>query len=375
MSEASASRARILVVDDNEQNRALVEATVEAEGHEAILAAGGEEGIAAFDREKPDCVLLDVRMPRIDGFAVCKHIRASPGGADVPVIFLTALRDVETFDRALAAGADDFLTKPVLPTELAVRLHAALEIRRLGAELREHYALIRRQRDDLMRLQLQKEMLMAFVVHDLKNPVGAMDLLAQSLIRDRSLPAEARETAALIRGSARQLGRLVQNLLDLSKSEEGKLVPRIARVDLRTLAADVREGLSPTAAASKVDLALAIEAAEVTADPDLLRRVLENLVENAIRHAPRGTAVTLSSAAQGGGVELRVTDRGAGIPPEAREQVFARFVQLDHASPVSSRAGRGLGLAFCKIAVEAHGGTIWIEDAGPGAAMCLRLPA
>ncbi|MDI1476460.1 hybrid sensor histidine kinase/response regulator [Polyangium sp. y55x31] len=365
---------RILAVDDNEQNRALVAATVDAEGYEVILASNGEEGLRAFEQAAPDCVLLDVRMPGLDGFAVCERIRALPGGADVPIIFLTALRDVDTFDRALLVGADDFLTKPVRPTELVVRIQAALRLRRLSAELRDHYDLIRRQRDDLMRLQLQKEMLMSFVIHDLKNPVGAMDLLAQALVRDRALPEDARDTAAQIRGSARRLMRLIHNLLDLSKGEEGKLVPKRTNVNLRALVDVVRETFEAHARAMRVTLEADVEALDLVVDQDLFQRVLENLTENAIRHAPGRSAVRLSAAQLEREVEVRVTDRGPGIPVEMRERIFDRFVQLDASSDVASRSGRGLGLSFCKIAVEAHGGRIWVEDAAPGTMVCVRVP-
>ena len=156
--------------------------TLEDEGYRVVLANGGAEAIAAFETERPDCVLLDVRMPEVDGFAVCERIRALPPAAETPILFLTALRDVDTFDRALRAGGDDFLTKPVRPTELVVRVQTALKLRRMSVELREHYDLLKQQRDDLMRLQLQKERLMAFVVHDLKNPVNSMDLHAQLLL-------------------------------------------------------------------------------------------------------------------------------------------------------------------------------------------------
>jgi signal transduction histidine kinase len=327
--------------------------------------------LRAFERDPPDCVLLDVRMPGLDGFAVCERIRALPGGADVPIVFLTALRDVETFDRALLAGADDFLTKPVRPTELVVRVQAALRLRRLSAELRDHYELIRRQRDDLVRLGLQKEMLMAFVVHDLKNPVGSMDLLAQTLLRDRALP---QDTAGQIRGAARQLLRLIHNLLDISKSEEGKLAPKRVEIDLHALLDEIRGEFAAQAQAARVTLEAAASTPALVADQDLIRRVLENLTENAIRHAPRGSAVRIHAERRDGGAELLVTDRGAGIPTELRERVFDRFVQLDRADGAASRGGRGLGLTFCKLAVEAHGGRIWVEDAAPGTTVCVRLP-
>lgn len=374
MPQSTELSAKILVVDDNEQNRALVQATIDGEGYEVILAESGEVALRAFEREPPDCVLLDVRMPGLDGFAVCERIRALPGGAEVPIIFLTALRDVDTFDRALLAGADDFLTKPVRPTELIVRVQSALKLRRLGAELRDHYALIRRQRDDLTRLGLQKEMLMAFVIHDLKNPVASMDLLAQVLVRDRALSEDAHETASQIRGAARHLMRLIHNLLDISKSEEGKLVPRRVDVDLHGLMNEVHETFDVQARTGQVTLERAVEVPRLMADRDLLQRVLENLTENAIRHAPQGSAVRVSIERRDREVEVRVTDRGVGIPVEMREKIFDRFVQLDSSSGAASRSGRGLGLTFCKLAVEAHGGRVWVEDAAPGTIICVRLP-
>jgi signal transduction histidine kinase len=116
-----------------------------------------------------------------------------------------------------------------------------------------------------------------------------------------------------------------------------------------------------------------VPATTVQADIDLLRRVLENLLDNAIRHAPSGSRVRVVASPAQDGVELRVADAGKGIAPEMRDKVFERFVQVD-GSAVASRSGRGLGLTFCKLAVESHGGSIWIEDAAPGAVFCVRLP-
>jgi two-component system, sensor histidine kinase and response regulator len=373
MAEVPAEKARILVVDDNEQNRALAQATLEDEGCEVVLAAGGEEALRSFESGLPDCVLLDVRMPGMDGFEVCTRIRALPSGGDVPIVFLTAQRDLDTFDAALRAGADDFLTKPVRPTELVLRVQAALKFRRLNAANREYYDLVRRQRDDLMRLQLQKERLTAFVVHDLKNPVSTMDLHAQVILRDKGVSERVRASAESIRDEVRSLMRLVLNLLDISKSEEGRLAPVIVDVELPALIATVFEALGVRARAKTISLESKIEAPKVRADIDLLRRVLENLLENALRHAPEDSVVRVSTAECDGEFELRVCDTGAGVPEALRESVFERFVQGESASQAQTRAGRGLGLAFCRLAVEAHGGRIWIEDGAPGAVFCVRL--
>ena len=373
-SSFEAQSQTILVVDDNEANRSLARHTLEDEGFRVLLASGGEEGIALFEREHPDCVLLDVRMPGIDGFAACERIRALPGGLETPVVFLTALRDVDTFDRALRAGGVDFLTKPVRPTELVIRVQSALKLRRMGAELREHYELLRHQRDDLLRLQLQKERLMAFVVHDLKNPVNAMDLHAQVLIRDRSLPESARESATQIRVAARQLNRMILNLLDVSKADEGKLSAKADQVDLAAMVDAVTGELELAASERQVTFEVSLESATLVADEDLLRRTLANLLENAVRHAPRGSFVRVIAGRSEGATELRVADAGPGVPARLKESIFDPFVQLDPQSSLSSRSGRGLGLAFCRLAAEAHGGRIWIEDANPGAVFAVRLP-
>lgn len=363
--------ARVLVVDDNAQNRALAQATLEDEGYEVVLASDGAAAIEAFTAHHPACILLDIQMPGMDGVTACEQIRALPGGDEVAIVFITAQRDVDTFDRALAAGGDDFLTKPVRPSELVVRVHAALRIRRLAGERSELYAQVKSQRDALQRLQLQKEQLVGFLVHDLKNPVSTIELQAQRLLRDPTAGERARSVAETIRDETRALLRMILNLLDLGRADEGRLVPVRAAVDLREFADAVVEELRVRAAASSVDLTATVTATRpVHADRELMQRVLANLVDNAIRHAPEGSAISVSAVQTDDGLELRVRDNGPGVPLDLRERVFQRF----ESGGTATRTNRGLGLAFCKLAVEAHGGRIWIEDASPGAVFCVRLP-
>jgi two-component system, sensor histidine kinase and response regulator len=195
---APPSTSTILVVDDNASNRALVRATLEGEGYHVVLAGGGLDGVAAFEREPSGCVLLDVRMPDLDGFEVCARIRALPGGDDVPIVFVTALRDVDTFDRALRAGGDDFLPKPLHPAELVLRVRAALKLCHLRRERDDLCEILRQQRNDLMRASLSKEQLAVFLVHDLKNPVNTMALNAQLILRDAEARSTSRAAAASI---------------------------------------------------------------------------------------------------------------------------------------------------------------------------------
>lgn len=375
MVETAETKPFVLVVDDNEQNRELAKATLECEDFDVALAASGEVALASFAKRRPDCVLLDIRMPGMDGIETCRRLRALPGGEAVPILFLTASRDVDAFDAAQLAGGNDFLTKPVQPTELLLRVQTALRLRRLDASNAEYFELVRRQRDDLMRLQLQKERLSSFVVHDLKNPVSSIDLSAQLLQRDKKLPAETREVADAIRVEVALLMRMILNLLDITKGEEGELTTAIASIDLAALAGGVIDGLQTRARAKQVNVTSQLgELTTISADPDLLRRVLENLLDNALRYAPKGSTVLLSAKAVPGAVELRVADQGQGVPEELRETVFDRYVQLGAGAHSAQRTGRGLGLTFCRLAVEAHGGQIHVEGGDPGAVFCIRLP-
>lgn len=361
----------VLVVDDNPENRALARAILEDEGFTVRLATSGAEALAAFEREPADCVLLDIRMPGLDGIVVCGRLRQLPGGADVPILFLTAQRDVDTFDRAREAGGDDFLTKPVRPGELIARVGAATKLRRMAVERRELFDVVRAQRADLMRLQLQKEHLVAFLVHDLKNPVNSISLQCERIARDASAGARARDAGTRIQTETRALLRMITNLLDLSRADEGGLAPARQELQLAELLAEVEGAMQPRARETQVALIVRAGEATISADRDLLLRTLENLVDNALRYAPESSTVTVTATADEDGAELRVADAGPGVPDDQRGRVFERFAQGEGAR---ARTSRGLGLAFCKLAVEAHGGRIWIEDAAPGAVFCIRIP-
>jgi two-component system sensor histidine kinase/response regulator len=372
---ASRAKSFVLVVDDTDANRALARATLEAEGHEVAVASNGADALRQFAERAPDCVVLDVRMPDIDGLEVCRRMRALENGRATPIVFCTALRDVDVFDEALAAGGNDFVTKPVRPTELAVRVQTALALGRVAAENRAYVELARRQRDELVRLQLQKERLTEFLVHDLKNPVNAMDLHAQLILRDRSCSPAARDSATRIRDDVRSLLRLILDLLDLSKGDEGSLALLRTEIDLAPFIEEIRGSFEARGSARHLQIAASVAPGVVRADASLLRRVVENLLENALRYAPERSTVGIAASLRDGALEVRVSDEGAGVPDDLRDRIFERFVQVEAGDHRAERTGRGLGLAFSKLAVEAHGGRIWVEGADPGATFVFRIPA
>jgi two-component system sensor histidine kinase/response regulator len=357
----------VLVADYNAENRALAKATLEDEGYTVVLANDGAQAVEAFRREQPACILMDIRMPVLDGIEACEQIRALPGGVEVAIIFVTAQREVETFDRALAVGGDDFITKPFRPSELVVRVQTALRLRRIATERSELTEQIKHQRDQLQRLQLQREQFTAFLVHDLKNPVNSIELQAQIVVRDKTASDRLKRAAHGIQQESRALLRMITNLLDIAKADEGRLAPARQQVDAAKLVHAVVEELDTRATNAGVTLTAHAEGT-LDVDPDLMHRVLANLVENAIRHAPEGSAIKVDVDDRQGHREIRVADAGPGVPPEARNKVFERFE-----SAKATSTNRGLGLAFCKIAVEAHGGKIWVEDARPGAVFVVRL--
>ncbi|HET9988905.1 MAG TPA: ATP-binding protein, partial [Kofleriaceae bacterium] len=304
----------------------------------------------------------------MDGIEVCTRIRARPDGDRIAILFLTAERDVATFDRALEAGGDDFITKPFRAGELIARMQTALRLRELAMANDGHMIELKHQRDTLHRLQLQKEQLTQFLVHDFKNPVNAIQLQAQRVLRSAGEP-RAIDAAEKITSEARALMRMITDLLDLGRAEEGLLVPARAPAVVGDLVGATLEELRPLATASQIALVADVTAEAAELDRDLVHRVLANLIDNAIRHAPEQSTVTISARSSARGLELRVSDQGPGVPEALRPHVFDRFVTKS-----DSRTSRGLGLAFCRVAVEAHGGRIWIEDAAPGAVFAFDLP-
>ena len=368
----AALHERILVVDDTEQNRELAEEYLVAGGYTVSLAESGARAVAEFEANPPDLVLLDILMPGMDGFATCARIRQLPEGPGTPIVFLTAATDFDTHARALESGADDFLTKPISRTELHIRVRSLLRIKRLTDELR-------RQNEALLRSQRQKSDIVGHLVHDLKNPLTSITLAATLLSRDTTLPEKPRKNARVIQRSAAALGALVANMLDINTHEDGALIPQKSTFDLAEVVREVASDMESRT--TETGHRLIVEASRgpgtVFADRALIRRVAENLVDNALKYTPAETTIWLETrAAANGSAELRVRDDGPGIPVANRVKIFEKYVQLDDPSTPGSRNGRGLGLAFCRLAVGLHGGQIWVEANEPrGASFCVRLPA
>jgi signal transduction histidine kinase len=371
----------VLVIEDNvEMSRFLVDCL--RDDYRVATAFDGREGLAQAVALKPDCVLADVMMPVMGGEALVRALRASPELESIPIVVLTAKADDELRVRLLREGVQDYLTKPVVPEELCVRVRNVVTLKRTrdvlqGAVSSQHHDLAVLA-DRLAAANRAKDEFLAVLSHELRTPL--MPILTWSvLIREQSVDAATREQGLLaIERNAKLQAHVVDDLLDVSRVITGKL-----RLNLRPVAVDpvvhaAIDSLRPTADAKGVRLEAVVDAdpALVSGDPERLQQVVWNLVSNAIKFTSRGGRIEARLSQDGEHVRLVVTDDGAGIAPAMLPRLFDRFWQAD-SSITRAHGGLGLGLAVVRHLVELHGGSVHAhsEGEGRGATLTVTLPA
>jgi signal transduction histidine kinase len=245
-----------------------------------------------------------------------------------------------------------------------VEVYTALEdrVRERTLELEAAQRDLSAKHDALVELQRQKAALSALVVHDLKSPACTILLSASQRLHAADLPTSDRRSWSRVQCAAAHIHRTALNLLDIANSEDGGLVAKPEPIDVSALLAEAREDLCPQAERREITIEIACDVPPnaLHADRNLLRRVLQNLLDNAVRHSPTRATVRVEACALESGVEIAVRDEGPGVPPALRERVFDRYRRLAREGDASSDFG--LGLTFCRLAVEAHGGTIAIDD-------------
>ncbi len=365
--ESTPTAASVLVVEDTIANLRLLSDLLGRQGYEVRAVTNGRHALQAVERDPPDLILLDINMPELDGYEVCRRLKAADQSRDVPVIVLTALTDTADMVRAFEAGAVDYVTKPFRFEEVLARVKTHLALRRAQAELAGNYArlgALERMRDDLVRM----------VIHDLRSPLTTLDLNLRMLMESSAgftddqlemLHAALEETETVF--------AMTKDVLDVSRLEECKM-PIDRRVwDLTEMARDVCTSLQSLDSRRSIDLD-APGSVEVTCDGSLVRRVIENLLGNAIRYTPAGSRIRIAIARRPQRGRLEVQDQGPGVPVEARQTIFEKFATVG-AHRESTYHSVGLGLAFCKLAIEAHGGTIGVDPGIPvGSTFWFELP-
>ena len=374
MSSAPGS-SDVLVVDDDPRNRRLLEEYLSAAGYRVRLAADGRTALAMAAAHPPDLVLLDVMMPDLSGLEVCRQLKSDARTRLCQVVLVTALDGVPHKVEGLDTGADDYVAKPVRREEFMAKVRSLLRARGLLAELEAARATLAARNEKLEELEGLKETLTQTLVHDLKNPLAAV--LGNLELMERKANEQVLHLVRRSKAAAWRMHQMILNLLDIAQLEEGKLVLQMASVDAGSLAQ--KACLEMEGAALQRGVRLQIDAREADAvlkgDLGVLRRVLDNLLSNAIEHSPEGGVVSLAVGPCEEGIEVAVSDQGPGVPHAYRERIFEKFQRLENRRSVPG-ANRGLGLTFCRLAVEAHGGTVWVDDApGGGAVFRVLLPA
>lgn len=353
------SRARVLIVDDERPNRALLEVMLAAEDFLLITAASGEEALAIVASEPPDLILLDVLMPGMGGYQVAAKLKSDGATKHIPVIMVTALDDRDAKMLGLSAGAEDFLTRPVDRVELCIRVRNLLRLKATSDEALAH-------RDDAM----------GMVGHELRNLLHGILLSASVLAENASKSDEGRR---MVDGMKRihtygaRMNRLIADLVDVVSIDAGKLALEFKPWNAVALIAEAIEGCALAASAKGVSLDSEPLEPVLLANFDRGRmlQVLTNLIGNALKFTPRGGRIAVRGERVGDEIWLSVTDTGSGIPTDKLDAVFVRFLQLGK----DDQRGLGLGLYISKCIVESHGGRIWAESTlGEGSAFRFTIP-
>jgi signal transduction histidine kinase len=405
----------ILVVDDVADNRGLLTQLLRHEGHRVSEAADGSEALAAIASDDVDLLLLDLQMPRVDGFEVLKRL-GSAAAMNLPVLVVTAAAEREARLRALELGAQDFLTKPVDAQELRARVRTlaalksahdrlvdqaaalqtandALVIRQtelevLNAALLDHNArteaevarrteALQLANDRLEAADRYKDEFLSVISHELRTPLNFIMGFASVVADELAGPLTDRQVDymdKILKGADRMLF-LVNDLLDFARIRSGDFRLTPDDTDLGEVVAEVLSTLQPLAVQKGVQLSAHVQLGRpVWLDGPRMAQVLTNLIDNGLKFTPTGGQVRVEAQLTDDELIAWVRDSGCGIAEADFPKLFNRFQQLDMGR-TRQAGGVGLGLAICKAIVEAHGGTIGVEsEVGAGTSFYIRLP-
>lgn len=374
---------RVLIVDDTPRSLRVAEGILAAQGIEVYTAENGPDALAVAAAAELDVILLDVMMPGMDGFEVCRRLKADPATRGIPVVMLTALDQAEDRIAALDAGADDFLTKPVNKEELRARIRTLAQVRRLNRMAEQSTA---------ARLRF-----MAGIAHDIRSPLMAMKIHLR-LLKNPNITIEDVQSAAVeLEAVHARLAGLAQQMTHYYKAQAGELILRQDTFDLTERVIAAARLVVPMAEQKHIALRLSDNPPQIAliADEVAVSQVIDNLLSNAVKYTPENGTVTvdLFRLAEGryqlppdhyppmltlpnDGVIIRISDNGIGIPRTSFDRVFREFDRMEEREYVYNQGGMGLGLPLTRRLVQLHGGEIWFtSEENAGSAFTVYLPA
>jgi len=362
-------RPNILVVDDNPANLQLLSGMLKRSGFKARPAPSGELALQAARSAPPDLILLDVSMPGMDGYELCRNLKADEALREIPVLFISAHGETTDKVKGFAAGGVDYVTKPFQFEEVEARVAAHIELRRQKRQIQESL-------DKLRRLEDLRDSLVHMIVHDLRSPLMGLSgcIQALELTEGQALSEGGRKLLLEARSTADRLTEMVSSLLDVSRMEAHALKLSPCDCDLSDLILITVKKMEALQSRREVTTALPEGPLKVTCDRDLIHRVIQNLLTNAYQFTPEASHIRVGATHESQVVTVSIEDDGPGIPLEYHEKIFEKFGQAETRTK-RRKYTTGLGLTFCKLAVEAHGGRICVEsEPGHGSRFWFTLP-
>jgi two-component system, sensor histidine kinase and response regulator len=352
----------ILIVDDTPKNIQVLGKTLHDIGYNVSIATSGSQALDSVIREKPDLILLDIQMPEMDGFEVCKILKMNPDTKGIPVIFLTAVTDSDKIVQGFELGAVDYITKPFNSAELSMRVATHIEIKQSREKLKE--------------LNATKDKFFSIIAHDLKNPFST--LLGFSKLLFENAPTyttnQIQEYAQIMNNTAKQSYTLLENLMQWAKAQTGKITVNPENNSLDDLLSITIPILSGSALKKNITIESNVAKDNVYVDNSLTTTILRNLLTNAIKFTHHSGKITVSTQKKDEFLEVSITDTGVGIDPKNIDKLFK--IDSKVSSPgTESEEGTGLGLILCKEFVEKQGGRIWVtSELGKGSTFTFTLP-
>ena len=372
------SQGSILVVDDNTVIRQIMKLALEQNNHCVTLANDGQQALELMYASSFDLILLDVIMPKMNGFQVLEQMAQSPELSRIPVIVISADNQMDSIIRCIELGAEDYLLKPPNQTLLQTRVNISLRKKFMHDREQAHQAEMARMYEAVKDANLAKSEFIAMAAHELRNPIAQIATANALLSRLGDLNATQLLLLEKTDFSLERMQALLVDLDDISRLETRNIRLELGPLDVGKLIFRIAESLEPDfmARGHRLTIDVPDNLPLIWAARDRMIQVLTNLLGNAIKYTPKGGEIRITAAftAQTQMVNVAVQDTGFGIQSDEQKQIFSKFFRSKD-SDVQARPGTGLGLYITKALVEMQNGRIWFEsEYGGGTTFHFTLP-